>query len=129
MEDIDELKKSRSSGKRSVNKLIRKLKAALQYGDENTSKLKEELEEEYDNLCDLDMQISELEKTDSNYLDDISNSYDDIIKLFYNSVKEDLEIKNKLVVADKRRNVDRYILEISEITDRLKVNLTIDPID
>ena len=76
MEELKNIKKSRSSGKKTVNRLIRKLKSALQYGGKNTSSLKEELDEEYDKLFELDIQVTELDSDDSNFLDEVSNAYE-----------------------------------------------------
>ena len=122
----EELKPTRSSAKRKVNNLIRKLTAALR--EQNASQLKEKLEEEFDNLCDIDMQISEIEETDSTYLNDVSSSYDNVLKIYHDSLIEDVQIKNQITAAEKKRNIDRDFANIDEITERLKKNLSVEPI-
>ena len=78
----EELKKLRDSSKRKVVNLVRKLTVSLQYGDNNASSLKDSLDEEYDTLFDLDLQVVQLEDDASTFLDDITPSYDNVIKLF-----------------------------------------------
>ena len=68
--DLNELKLSRSAAKGKVTNLIRKFKIALQYGETNVSELNIKLEDAYDNLSNIDMQISEIEEEESTYLND-----------------------------------------------------------
>ena len=104
--DIEQLKTSRSTKKRKVTLLIGKLKASLQYGDSNYPVIKSSLEEEFEALKDLDLHISEIENIDSNYLDSITPSYENVMKMFYDSRKEDEKIENS-----KRIN-NREIIKI-----------------
>ena len=87
MEDLEKLKASRSIKKGRVTALIGKLTAALQYGDATYQAIKSSLEEEFECLTDLDVQISELEKVYSTHLVTITTLYKTIIKQFYDSLK------------------------------------------
>ena len=93
MEDLDKLKASRSKKRGRVTALIGKLTAALLYGDATYQAIKSSLEEEFECLTDLDVQISELEKIDSTYLVTITTSYETVIKQFYDSLKQDKILK------------------------------------
>ena len=124
-----ELKPTRSAGKRKVSNLVRNLKAAIQYGEPNTTELKVKLEDAYDNLCDIDMQIAEIEETESNYLNEVSISIDNVLKLYHDSLKEDIQIKNNITATEKRKTIDRDFNDIHEITERIKGNISIEAIE
>ena len=123
----EELKKLRDSSKRKVVNLVRKLTVSLQYGDNNASSLKDSLDEEYDTLFDLDLQVVQLEDDASTFLDDITPSYDNVIKLFYNSLKEDVAIKKQKEAIPLRKTVERSYARLNDIIKRLKVNLKLEP--
>ena len=129
MENLDELKASRSKKRGRVTALIRKLTAALQYGDTTYQAIKSSLEEEFECLTDLDVQISELEKVDSTYLATITTSYETVIKQFYDSLKQDKDIENKKRANNLQKIVDRTMLKIQTIIERAQPVLSIRPSD
>ena len=122
----EDLKPSRSTAKGRVSNYIRKLKSALQYGESNVSEVKVKLDDAYDNLCDIDLQISEIEEIESTYLNEITKAYEDALKLYFDSIKEDEKIKNKIIENDKKKNIERYVIEINSIKDRIHANITIE---
>ena len=121
----EDLKPSGSTAKGRVSNYIRKLKSALQYGESNVSEVKVKLDDAYDNLCDIDLQISEIEEIESTYLNEITKAYEDALKLYFDSIKEDEKIKNKIIENDKKKNIERYVIEINSIKDRIHANITI----
>ena len=127
--DIEELKSSRSARKRRVTVLIRKLKTSLQYGEPNHQSIKSSLEEEFECLTDLDLQISEIENKESTYLDVITPSYDNVIKLFYDSLKEDKNIENEKKISIVKKIVDRSLMKVQTIMERVKSEISIKPSD
>ena len=129
MENLDELKASRSKKKGRVTALIGKLTAALQYGDATYKAIKSSLEEEFECLTDLDVQISELEEVDSTYLATITTSYETVIKQFYDSLKQDKDIENKKRANNLQKIVDRSMLKIQSIIERAQPVLSIRPSD
>jgi hypothetical protein len=123
----EELKTLRTASKRKVNQLIGKLKTSLQYGDSKFLDLKSSLEDEYEKLQDLDMQIVELEGVDSAYLDSITPAYEAVIKMAYNSLKEEENIQKIKRATNLQKTVDRSLIKIENIMDRIKIGLAIEP--
>lgn len=125
-ESIAKLRDLRGKSKRKVTSLIGKLTGNLQYGYENSSGLKVDLENEFDFLFDLNLQVEELEG-ESDYMVQISASYDKVIKLFHDSLKENEAIKKEKEAIILRRTIERNLSEISITIDRLNQNISEDP--
>ena len=120
--EIEQLKTSRSTKKRKVTLLIGKLKASLQYGDSNYPVIKSSLEEEFEALKDLDLHISEIENIDSNYLDSITPSYENVMKMFYDSRKEDGKIESTYGNSSRPTGMWKNEKRTREIEQREKSN-------
>ena len=122
----EDLKPSRSAAKGKVSNLMRKLKTALQYGETNVSEVKAKLDDAYDNLSNIDMQISENEGKDSTYLNEVNKAYDDVLKLYFDSMKEDEKIKNKIIENERKKTIERHIIEINDIKERIQTNIKVE---
>ena len=125
-QDLLKLKDLRAKSKRKVTVLIKKLTGSLQYGDHNSSGLRIDLENEFDSLLDLSLQIEEIE-TESDYMIEIGKSYDEVMKLFHNSIKENEIIKKEKEALILKHKIEREIKEISDTMDRLNAKLSKDP--
>ena len=126
MSEIEKLKKLRSVAKRKVNILIRKLTTSIHYDDQNASVLRTSLEEEFDTLTDLDQQLIEMEENDD-YLVDLNVSYNHVIELYYNSLKENVMIKKQKEAIPLRSSTERNITRVTDNVERLRRKLTLDP--
>ena len=124
--EVKVLKDLRSQAKRKVTVLIRKLTSSLQYGDLKVNSVKEELEKEFDILFDLNLQVDEMETEESDYLNEISQSYDNVIKLYFNSLKETESIKKEKESSVVKHQVERNLKELSVVFDRLSEKITKD---
>ena len=112
MADIEEVKKQRSSSKRKLTILINKLKTSLQYGDPNFKTHYLSLVAEYDTLVDLNLQIVELEDKDNAYLSDITSSYENVLEMYFSSLKEDESIKKAKKLSQITDSVELSIVNL-----------------
>ncbi len=125
----EEIKKSRSSTKRKLTNLIRKLSTSLQYGADQGKIEKEAnlLEEGFDELCSLHMEYEEVtDSEDSEYLNEITNSYNNVMKSYYNSIKEDKKIECLKQSLPLTESVDRLVKRITLNLERLETTSTTD---
>ena len=87
----DAIKNQRAQVKGKVTRHIRKLKSSMQLGatSEKINKEASELEELFDNLNDLHIEYEEASyEQDEEYLKNITEEYNSIMKLYYNSLRE-----------------------------------------
>ena len=125
MADLAEKKIARSNQKRKVTKCISKLNSSLIYCSD-CSLLKERadtLEDEYDKLDDLHEECLELGADDENYLQDITNSMQECMKSYFNSVKAEKE-KNQIKEAAPLKNlIERDFSRVQSIIERIQMTL------
>ena len=63
------------------------------------------------------------------YLDNITPLYENVIKLFYDSMKEDKIIENLKRISNGRKVVDRSLMKIQSIIERVQTGLSVKPSD
>ena len=126
MADIEEVKKQRSSSKRKLTILINKLKTSLQYGDPNFKTHYLSLVAEQDTLVDLNLQIVELEDKDNAYLSDITSSYENVLEMYFSSLKEDESIKKAKKLSQITDSVELSIVNLQSVLESSKIILSND---
>ena len=124
MADIEELKQLRSSGKRKVTTLINKLKKSLQYGDPNFQTLYASLEAEYDNLVDIDLQVAEIEEEDNTYLAVTTTNYEEVLRLYFASIKEDEKIKKAKKLNCLAESIEVTVANTESVIESSRVILS-----
>ena len=104
------IKEQRAVTKGKVTKYMRKLRSALQSGA-NIEKVREEaneLEKHFDDLNDLHIDYEEKSGVeDSIYLESISEEYNCTMKLYYNALREEREIKTRRENAPLITSIER----------------------
>ena len=124
MSDIDEIKKQRSASKRKLTTILNKLKTSLQYGDTSFKDHYTSAVAEYDNIVDLDCQVSELEDSDSTYINDVNPRYHEVIKMYFDSLKEEKDIKRAKKLRQVSEALDESIVNLEPILERTRIILT-----
>ena len=119
----DAIKNQRAQVKGKVTKYVRKLKSSSQLGatSEKINKEASKLEELFDNLNDLHLEYEEVsDEKDKEYLKTITEDYNSIMKLYYNSLKEaDARDMVPLMSAIERsfKRIDAGITRLKEADD------------
>ena len=122
--NIEEIKKQRSASKRKLTTILNKLKTSLQYGDTSFKDHYTSAVAEYDNIVDLDYQVSELEDCESTYINDVNPRYHEVIKMYYDSLKEEKDIKKAKKLRQVSEALDESIVNLEPILERTRIILT-----
>ena len=104
------IKTQRAQTKKQVTRSVRKLKSALQLGADTDKIVKEanDLEDCFGILNDLHMEYEEMTGIeDQSYLEKITEDYNNSMKLYYNAIKEEKEIKIKRETAPLMASIER----------------------
>ena len=110
MTDIEVLKEQRNASKIRLTDKLKSLKTSLQNKDPSFKALYLIVDTEYDTLFDLDLQVSELEDCESNYLNDVNPHYHEVIKMYFDALKEEQEMKRATLV---------YLIEVPALMQNL----------
>ena len=131
MGDLADKKAQRGIVRGKVTKAINKLKSSQMYCSD-LDILKDQadnLENEYDKLYDLHEECIELGSEDLDYLQEITSSFQDCMKMYYSSVKAEKD-KDLMKEAYPLQNlVDRDLSRIQDIIERIHQILVSDPRD
>ena len=125
MADLAKTKTARADQKRKVTRCINKFKSSLVYcSDYEVLKEKADtLESEYDSLQDLHEQCKELGVGDEDYLLEITNSFQECMKLYFSSVKAEKERKLSIEVAPLKTIIEREFSRVQTILERIQMTL------
>ena len=96
----------------------------MQYGDPNFQTLYASLEVGYDNLVDIDLQVAEIEEEEYTYLTDTSTSYEEVVKLYFASIKEDENIKKAKKLNCLAESIDVTVVNTESVIDSSRAILS-----
>ena len=109
------IKDQRAQVKKKLTSSLRKLNSALQLGATSDIVAKEanDVEDHFSKLNDVHMDYEEITDTvDENYLQEITEKYNHSMRLYYNSIKEEKEIKIKRELAPLLASIERGFTKI-----------------
>ena len=118
MTDIEVLKEQRNASKIRLTDKLKNLKTSLQNKDPSFKALYLIVDTEYDNLFDLDLQVSELEDRESTFLTDITPHYHEVLKIYFDALKEEQEIKRARKLKQVILSVEESIIDLEPVLAR-----------
>ena len=121
----EHLKKERSSAKGNVTNSLRKLKAALNRGDEivELKSLAQNLESAFDKLSCVHLDYVDCTQEDEGYLDQITREFDEVLVTYHRSLKALDQIEKEKIASPLRREIERGIVEMNTIMRDIKETL------
>ena len=118
MTDIEVLKEQRNASKIRLTDKLKNLKTSLQNKDPSFKALYLIVDTEYDNLFDLDLQVSELEDCESTYLNDVNPHYHEVIKMYFDALKEEQEVERDRILKQIIISVEESIVDLEPVLAR-----------
>ena len=109
------IKDQRAQIKKKLTSSLGKLKSALQLGatSDIVAKKANDVEDYFSKLNDVHMDYEEITDTvDENYLQEITEKYNHSMRLYYNSIKEEKEIKIRRELAPLLASIERGFTKI-----------------